>query len=101
MLSIVSAGWLTIGPITGRYQPALKCAGPETTGTPPFSERSSTREPQGRAAYFRTLAGCEPTRGTRLPPRLTGFAPVEIDQLTTDFEEDASDPCVCAKPCPT
>jgi DNA modification methylase len=29
---------------------------------------------------------------------ITGFAPVEIDQLTTDFEEDASDPADTLEP---
>jgi DNA methylase/ParB-like nuclease family protein len=29
---------------------------------------------------------------------ITGFAPVEIDQLTTDFEEDASDPADAVDP---
>ena len=42
------------------------------------------------ASELPELAGYSGRR--RLDISITGFAPVEIDQLTADFEEDPSDP---------
>src|SRR5438105_784041 len=47
---------------------------------------------RGRAAWLRTPALAEILVVEGLDISITGFSPVEIDQLSVDFEENASDP---------